>query len=92
MRALCFATALLFFTHAASAQNNQFGNGSNSPRLYSSSGQFLGNVNTNRFDPDSISNPYGRYGNPYSPDSVNNQFGRYGNPYSPESVHNPYGH
>lgn len=73
------------------AQTNQFGNGFNSPKIYSSDGKFLGNLNANRFDPDSVANPFGRYGNPYSPDSVNNQFGRYGNPYSPEGIRNPYG-
>lgn len=29
----------------------------------------------NKYDPDSTSNPYGRYGSPYSPDSVNNPYG-----------------
>lgn len=64
---------------------------SQSPRLYSADGHYLGNVNTNKYDPNSISNPYGRYGNPYSPDSINNPYGRYGNPYSAQSVRNPYG-
>lgn len=59
-------------------------------RLYSNDGAYLGNFNSNQYDPDSVSNPYGRYGNPYSPDSINNPYGRYGNPYSPESVTNPY--
>ncbi len=45
----------------------------------------------NPYDPDSIHNPYGRYGSPYSPDSLSNPYGRLGNPYSPESPHNPYG-
>jgi len=53
-------------------------------------GQYLGNLNNNRFDPNSIANPYGRYGSPYSPDSVTNPYGRYGSPYSPESATNPY--
>jgi hypothetical protein len=62
-----------------------------SPRLYAPDGTYLGNLNTNQYDPNSVSNPYGRYGNPFSPDSINNRFGKYGNPYSPDSVRNPYG-
>jgi len=53
-------------------------------------GRYLGNVNSNPYDPNSISNPYGRYGSPYSPDSINNPYGQYGSPYSPNSVNNPY--
>lgn len=76
---------------AASAQNrNPYGNSSNSPGLYAPNGHFLGNVNSNRYDPNSIANPYGHYGSKYSPDSVNNPYGQYGSPYSPQSVHNPY--
>jgi hypothetical protein len=53
-------------------------------------GRYLGNVNSNPYDPNSISNPYGRYGSQYSPDSINNPYGQYGSPYSPNSVNNPY--
>jgi hypothetical protein len=53
-------------------------------------GRYLGNLNSNRFDPDSISNPFGRFGNKFSPDSVNNPYGPYGSPYSPYSALNPY--
>ena len=52
----------------------------NPPRLYSG-GTYLGELSTNRYSPDSVSNPYGRYGSRYSPDSINNpysQWGRYG--------------
>ena len=45
--------------------------------------KYLGTFSTNRYAPDSIANPYGRYGNRYAPDSVKNPYGRYGNPYSP---------
>lgn len=51
----------------------------NSPQIYQN-GQYRGNLNGNRYDPNSISNPYGRYGNPYSLDSINNPYGA-GNPY-----------
>lgn len=62
------------------------------PQLRSQDGEgnYLGNLNSNRFDPDSISNPFGRYGSRYSPDSVNNPYGQYGSPYSPYSARNPY--
>ena len=53
-------------------------------------GKYLGNLNSNRYDPNSVSNPYGRYGSPYSPDSINNPYGQYGSPYSPNSANNPY--
>ena len=55
-------------------------------------GQYLGNYNSNQYDPNSISNPYGKHGSKYMPDSVNNPYGRYGSRYSPDSVNNPYGY
>jgi hypothetical protein len=61
-----------------------------SPRIYAPDGTYLGNLNTNQFDPNSVSNPFGRYGNPYSADSINNPYGKYGNPFSPNSVRNPF--
>jgi hypothetical protein len=63
-----------------------------SPRLYSSDGKntFLGNLNANPHDPDSIANPYGRYGSRSSPTSINNPYSRYGSPHSPVSARNPY--
>lgn len=62
------------------------------PQLRSQDGQgrYLGNLNSNQFDPDSVSNPFGRYGSKFSPDSVNNPYGQYGSPYSPYSARNPY--
>ncbi len=53
-------------------------------------GKYLGNLSTNKYDPNSVSNPYGRYGSEYSPDSINNPYGRYGSQYSNDSVNNPY--
>lgn len=60
------------------------------PIVVTPDGKYLGNFNANRYDPNSIANPYGPYGNRYAPDSVNNRYGRYGSPYSPESTRNPY--
>lgn len=61
-----------------------------SPYLVSPNGQYLGNLNNNRYDPNSVSNPYGQYGSQYSPNSINNPYGQYGSPYSPQSTNNPY--
>lgn len=53
-------------------------------------GQYLGNLNANQFDPNSVANPYGRYGSQYSMDSINNQFSQYGSQYSPNSATNQF--
>lgn len=47
------------------------------PKIYSG-GQYLGELSQNRYRPDSVSNPYGRYGSRYSPTSVNNPYSQYG--------------
>jgi hypothetical protein len=60
------------------------------PSIYSQDGQYLGNLSNNRYDPESVNNPYGEYGNKYSADSINNPYGRYGSKYSNESANNPY--
>ncbi len=54
------------------------------------SGKYLGNLNSNPYDPNSVSNPYGRYGSEYSQDSINNPYGEYGSEYSNSSPNNPY--
>ena len=58
--------------------------------LYANDGRYLGEMNRNQYDPNSTSNPYGRYGSQYSPDSINNPYGTYGSQYSPLSPNNPY--
>ena len=73
--------SLLFVAFSASAQ---------SPYLVSPDGKYLGNLNSNKYDPNSVSNPYGRYGSKYSPDSINNPYGQYGSKYSNQSPNNPY--
>lgn len=60
------------------------------PALVAPDGTYLGTLSTNPYAPDSISNPYGKYGSPYSPNSINNPYGVYGSPYSPLSPNNPY--
>lgn len=50
------------------------------PVLYSYGGRYLGELSENKYRPDSVSNPYGRYGSKHSPDSINNphtMHGRY---------------
>lgn len=49
----------------------------NPPRLYSN-GTYLGELSSDRYAPDSISNPYGRFGSRYSPESINNPYGPFG--------------
>ena len=69
--------------------NNPAASGTNTPRIYGSDGKYLGNLNSNPSDPNSVSNPAGRYGSPASPDSINNPSGKYGSPASPYSANNP---
>lgn len=54
-------------------------------------GKYLGNINNNQFDPNSVSNQFGRYGSKFSQDSINNQFGQYGSKFSNDSPHNSFG-
>lgn len=51
---------------------------------------YLGRLSSNRYDPESVSNPYSTYGSPYSTRSVVNPYSSYGSPYSPRSWRNPY--
>jgi len=60
------------------------------PKLYDSQGQYRGTLNNNRYDSESIANPYGRYGSKYSNESINNKYG-IGSPYHPDSPNNKYG-
>jgi hypothetical protein len=62
----------------------------NAPRLYASDGTYLGRLSVNRYDPDSVSNPSGRYGSRYSATSINNPFSPYGSSYSNMSPRNPF--
>lgn len=81
MTKLSIGTVALFFATASFAQ---------SPYIVSPNGQYLGNLSGNRYDPNSVSNPYGQYGSRYSPNSINNPYGQYGSQYSPNSARNPY--
>lgn len=81
MRIAIIATSFLIVTAPAIA-GNKF--------LVSPDGTYLGKVNGNQYDPNSVSNPYGQYGSRYSQDSVNNPYGQYGSQYSNKSANNPY--
>ncbi len=59
-------------------------------RIYGQDGTYLGRLNANRYDSESVANPYGRYGSPYSATSINNPYGAYGSPYSGLSAQNPF--
>ncbi len=76
------------YSQAGQAARNPFGG--NSPIIVGEDGNYLGKLNNNRFDADSVANPFGRYGSRYSPESINNPYGKYGNPYSTNSTTNPY--
>lgn len=52
---------------------------------------FLGCLNCPDTDPSSITNDYGRYGNPFSSDSIRNEFSRFGNEFNAGSPCNRYG-
>jgi hypothetical protein len=52
--------------------------------------KYLGDLDKNPYNPNSVSNPYGKYGSEYSPDSINNKYGQYGSEYSSKSANNPY--
>jgi hypothetical protein len=53
-------------------------------------GTFLGNLNPNKYDQESIFNQYGPYGSRYSPTSIFNPYGTYGSKYSALSPFNSY--
>jgi hypothetical protein len=74
----------------ANTFKNPYGGSHDSPKLYDSQGNFRGNLNSNKYDPDSVANPYGRYGSKYSNDSINNPYGA-GSRYNQDSPNNPYG-
>ena len=58
--------------------------------LYAPDGTYLGELSANQFDPNSTSNPYGKYGSQFSPTSINNPYSQYGSELSNQSPNNPY--
>jgi hypothetical protein len=49
----------------------------------------VGAFGVNRYDPNSLANPYGA-GSPYKADGLMNPYSQYGSPYSNKSWRNPY--
>ena len=74
--------------YSSKSVNNPYA--TDTPKLYSQDGKYLGKVSSNSYDPESISNPYGQYGSSYLSTSVNNPYSQYGSLYSSQSVNNPY--
>ena len=81
MKTLLLAIGLMILTSGAALAG--------SPYLVAPNGQYLGNLNANPNDPNSVNNPNGLYGSPNSPYSINNPNGMYGSPNSPFSATNP---
>lgn len=52
--------------------------------------KFLGTINFNEYDQNSLANKYGTYGSEYSQDSVFNKYGTYGSKYNNQSPFNEY--
>ena len=61
------------------------------PRIFSANRRFLGRLNNNDTDLQSVNNPDGIYGSDTSYYSINNPDGPYGSPFSPRSANYPYG-
>lgn len=58
--------------------------------LYAQDGTFLGNINSNQFDTDSIANEFGKYGSEFQTKSIFNEFGTYGSKFSQYSPFNEF--
>ncbi len=59
--------------------------------LYSNDGKtFLGTINFNKYDQNSLANKYGTYGSQYSSESIFNKYGTYGSQYNNQSPFNKY--
>ena len=61
------------------------------PQIFAPDGKYLGDLDGNPYNSNSVNNPYGRYGNPYGRDNVTNPYGKYGSEYSPYSPNFQYG-
>lgn len=73
--------------YSSTSWSNPYAN--DAPRIYAQDGTYLGKLSTNPYDEDSISNPYGVYGNPYG-NNLMNPYSTYGSQYSSQSWTNPY--
>ncbi len=64
--------------------------GSGQAYIEAADGTFLGKLNPNEYDSESIFNEYGNFGSEYSPTSIFNEYGSYGGDYSSLSPFNEY--
>ena len=58
--------------------------------VYADDGQFLGVINDNQFDVNSLANSFGTYGSTFSSYSIWNEFGTYGSSFSSLSAYNSF--
>ena len=58
MRTLISGIAAVMLGFTVSAQAQDYRNSSNSPHIYSSQGEYLGNLNNNQYDPNSVARTY----------------------------------
>lgn len=58
--------------------------------IFAADNQFLGVINNNRYDSDSVCNRYGTYGSRFSSTSIWNRYGSYGSDYASYSPFNDY--
>lgn len=58
--------------------------------VWATNGQFLGTINANPFDPNSLCNAFGNYGSRFSQTSVWNQFSNYGSNFATYSAFNNF--
>lgn len=59
-------------------------------QLWAADGQFLGVLSSDRYDSNSINNPYGIYGGRYGMYSISNPYGVYGGTHGMYSPYNIY--
>jgi len=59
-------------------------------RIIASDGTFLGTLNENEYDSNSIYNQYGKYGSHYNTTCIFNKYSNYGSDYSDKSPFNQY--
>jgi len=59
-------------------------------RIIASDGTFLGTLNENEYDTNSIYNKYGKYGSHYNTTCIFNKYSNYGSDYSDKSPFNQY--
>ncbi len=78
---------LLSQLYAEQSTEKKVNNGS---YLIAQDDQFLGKINDNAYDNESILNEYSPYGSKYSSTSIFNEYSPYGSKYGAYSINNPY--